>query len=137
MDTTPRGDTRAPRAYAAPAYEFIAETHVARLIEELAGDTACGARFLRDFVCAWDGRMDRLTVALDPRDDRALSATLLSLRSSSAMLGALVLGRTATEVLQSVRSNLAVQPEQMSRLRVVGSATCREMSHLADRLAAA
>jgi hypothetical protein len=87
------------------------------------------ARFVHDFINLWETRSQRLMKALGIRDFEDADVVLLSIRSSSTMLGAWPLEAIAGMVHSAVKAeDLAGSMRHLGRLHEVGAATCRELS---------
>jgi HPt (histidine-containing phosphotransfer) domain-containing protein len=114
-------------------YLHIDELHVTGLIRELTGDVAACVKFIEGFVRAWDERIARILDAVDRDDPDEAMAALLSLYSSSAMIGAKLLSREAKELHAEIRMTRRFTPGAVSRLANVGSASCAELIHLARK----
>jgi len=98
------------------------------------GDATSG-RFVLDFINLWETRSQRLMNALTRHDFDEADVVLLSIRSSSIMLGALTLEAIAGMVHAAVkRADLAGSLGHLARLREVGAQTCRELLALVQRL---
>jgi hypothetical protein len=113
---------------------LIDEAILRRLIRELGGDVVAGARFATDFVAAWDGRVANLHDAVDRNDPEDVATALLSIQTSSAMLGATLLFSAATELRQQLRTTRRVDAVAVDRLVQLGVQTCRELTAVAGRL---
>jgi len=104
------------------------------LLTQVGGDTSLRHRFLRDFVALWPSRAERLAESLARPDLEEAHVVLLSIRSTSTMVGAVVLESTAA----LVHSALALKDlpgcfRHLPRLIEVGEATCAELAVLAAR----
>jgi hypothetical protein len=98
------------------------------------GDENSG-RFVLDFINLWETRSQRLMNALTSRDFDDADVVLLSIRSSSTMLGAWPLEAIAGMVHGAVkRADIAGSVTHLSRLREVGAETCRELLALLESL---
>ncbi len=116
------------------AYRHIDEAHVTRLLQELAGDVRAGVRFIRDFVAAWDWRVARLLDAAERQDPEDVMTVLLSVRSSSAMLGATGLTLAALDLQNELTQTRQVDRSAVLRFIDVGTAACTELTELARKL---
>lgn len=115
------------------SYEHIDAARMRALMRELAGDQTACLRFVDDFLRSWDQRRSRVLHAVDgggPFDD-ALAA-LLTLATSSAMLGAHALSAAARELHSEARSLGNVPPRGADRLARIGAASCEELRLAAD-----
>ncbi|MFB2599487.1 hypothetical protein ACEXQE_16970 [Herbiconiux sp. P17] len=98
------------------------------------GDQTSG-RFVLDFINLWETRSQRLMNALSRHDFDEADVVLLSIRSSSTMLGAWPLEAIAGMVHAAVkRADLSSSLSHLARLREVGAATCRELLALVEGL---
>ncbi|KJC64943.1 hypothetical protein SAMN06295879_1158 [Agreia bicolorata] len=99
------------------------------LLTAVGWDEGARSRFARDFVSLWDTRVQRLTNALDSRDASEAHVVLLSIRSSSRMIGAQVIEATASLILSSLdRHDLDGCARHLGRLDQVGQETCIELA---------
>ncbi len=91
------------------------------------GDQNSG-RFVLDFINLWETRSQRLMNALDAGDFEDADVVLLSIRSSSTMLGAWPLEAIAGMVHSAVKAHdIAESLRHLPRLQEVGAQTCREL----------
>ena len=118
-------------------YRQIDETHVTRLLRELGGDVRAGVRFIRDFVAAWDWRVARLLDAAERQDPEDVMTVLLSVRSSSAMLGATALSLAALDLQDELTRTRSVDRSAVLRFIDAGTAACTELAALARKLESA
>jgi HPt (histidine-containing phosphotransfer) domain-containing protein len=103
------------------------------LLTHLGGDSESRRRFVRDYVRLWDQRVERLIEALDADDHDEAQTVLLSIRSSSAMVGAVVVEATASLLHSSIKKgDSAGCARHLKRLQVVGPDACRELATLFD-----
>ena len=92
------------------------------------GDDDRRGRFVHDFISMWETRSQRLMKALGDRDFDDADVVLLSIRSSSTMLGAWSLEAIAGMVHSAVKGfDLQGSLRHLPRLQAVGEATCREL----------
>lgn len=99
------------------------------LFSQLGGDRAIHNRFVNDFIALWRARAQRLSTALAAADVDEADVVLLSIRSSSNMLGAVRLEQTAVQVYSALKNNdLSGCAEQLPRLSAVGTETCLALS---------
>jgi len=96
-----------------------------------------GVRFVNDFVAAWEGRATNLIHSVDHQDFEGTSTVLLSIRATSAMLGATVLSSKANVLLGQLAENRRIDAHSVQELVAVGASTCRELTDLAHRLESA
>ncbi|GAA2239480.1 hypothetical protein N1031_17030 [Herbiconiux moechotypicola] len=101
----------------------------------VVGDDEHRGRFVHDFINLWETRSQRLMKALGIRDFEDADVVLLSIRSSSTMLGAWPLEAIAGMVHSAVKAeDLAGAMRHLARLHEVGSATCTELVSLLESL---
>lgn len=112
--------------------ELVDASRLSALVRELAGDTAACARFLDDFVAAWEPRRDRVLAAVGERDVGDALAALLSLASSSAMVGAGALSAAARRLHESARATGTLPAESAHELVALGAATIGELRRLGE-----
>ncbi|MBF4634911.1 hypothetical protein ITJ38_10905 [Agreia pratensis] len=99
------------------------------LLTSVGRDEGARTRFARDFVSLWDTRVQRLTDALDRRDAEETHVVLLSIRSSSKMIGAQVIEATASLMHSSLgREDIDGCARHLDRLDQVGRETCVELA---------
>jgi hypothetical protein len=98
------------------------------LLTAVGWDEGARTRFARDFVSLWETRVRRLAKALDSRDAEEAHVVLLSIRSSSKMIGAQVVDATASLMHSSLdRQDLEGCAQHLGRLDQVGQETCAEL----------
>lgn len=98
------------------------------LLTAVGRDEGARTRFARDFVSLWETRVRRLANALDRRDAEETHVVLLSIRSSSKMIGAQIIDATATLMHSSLdRQDLEGCARHLGRLDQVGRETCVEL----------
>ena len=104
-----------------------------RLRRDLGGDIAVQDRFVNDFLNLWHHRELRLHTALASADLVAADIVLLSIRSSSHMLGAVRLEDTAGRLHSTLKDqDLTGCRQQLPLLAEVGADTCLALSrHIA------
>ena len=104
-----------------------------RLRSDLGGDATVQHRFVHDFLALRQPRELRLSAALAVADLEDAEVVLLSIRSSSQMLGAVRLHHTAGRLQRTLKSqDLPSCRAQLAHLSVVGVDTCRALSrHIA------
>lgn len=76
-------------------YEILDERALDRLATELHGSRLIVRHFVDDFVAGWDVKLNRLHSACLAHDAAEAYVTLLSIRTSSEMIGAIALAKTA------------------------------------------
>jgi hypothetical protein len=111
-------------------YEYIDAARIERLARELVGDRHSCLRFIDDFVASSTVRIARVRSAVDQGIlDDALAA-LLSLATSSAMIGAESLARAAREVHAGAMLSGSMPAHAADGLENINSASCAELMHL-------
>jgi hypothetical protein len=91
------------------------------------GDDDRRGRFVHDFINLWETRSQRLMKALGTRDFEDADVVLLSIRSSSTMLGAWPLEAIGGMMHSAVKAfDLQGALRHLARLNEVGAATCCE-----------
>ncbi|MDJ0338421.1 hypothetical protein [Cryobacterium sp. PH31-O1] len=100
-----------------------------RLSSDLGGDVAVQHRFVNDFLALWHTRELRLRTAIAAADLEDADIVLLSIRSSSKMLGAVRLDHTASQLHSTVKDkDLSGCRRQLPHLSEVGVDTCMALS---------
>lgn len=118
-------------------YEHIDVSRISRLASELANDASACVRFIDDYIEAWQHRQARVATAVDRvAIDDALAA-LLSLSTSSAMLGAEGLSVAARALHAEARSIGTVSARGADHLARIGEAVCIELRHATEQMRAA
>ncbi len=93
---------------------------------------------MHDFINLWETRSQRLMKALGSEDYEDADVVLLSIRSSSTMLGAWPLEAIAGMVHSAVKdADLTRSMSHLARLHEVGANTCRELVLLVQTPSAA
>ena len=114
----------APRSDAAPLVDPAA---LQELGEQL-NSAAVAKGFARDYAQMWDQRYDALATALDRRDQAAALDAVLSLKTSSSMVGGLRLAELAAELEEVIRSgSLAQAASRLGDVAARGSETVDEL----------
>ena len=109
------------------SYEHIDVSRISGLTRELSDDASACLRFIDDYIRAWEQRQARVTMAVDrPAVDDALAA-LLSLATSSAMIGAEGLSAAAKALYAETRELGRVPACGADRLSRIGIAVCDEL----------
>ncbi|TFD61519.1 hypothetical protein E3T39_05570 [Cryobacterium suzukii] len=105
-----------------------------RLRSDLGGDVAVENRFVKDFLALWHKRELRLRTALASADLEDAEIVLLSIRSSSTMLGAVRLENTAGHLHRTLKAqDLPGCRQQLPLLSVVAADTCLALSRYIAR----
>ena len=111
-------------------YEHIDADRILRLARDLVGDVRSCVRFIDDFVGASASRIARVQLAVDNgRLEDALTA-LLSLASSSSMIGAESLARVARDLHTEATRSGSLPAHAAAHLEWVSAASCAELAHL-------
>jgi len=98
------------------------------LLTSVGRDAGARSRFALDFVSLWETRVRRLTNALDRRDAEEAHVVLLSIRSSSKMIGAQVIEAAASLMHSALeRQEFESCTRHLPRLDQVGQETCAEL----------
>lgn len=114
------------------SYQHIDVARIPDLARELAMDVVACLRFVDDFLQAWDARRSRVLHGVDsPVVDDALAA-LLTLSTSSAMIGATSLSAAAKQLHAESRALGTVPPTGADQLAYIGAVSCDELRHAAD-----
>lgn len=109
----------------------VDETVLARLRRDVGGDAATVRRFARNFVSHWAERTARLEQALAESSTPDADVVLLSIRSSSRMLGAAQLEAESARMLGALaRDDLAGCRRCLPELGRIGDETCLELTEL-------
>jgi hypothetical protein len=111
-------------------YEYIDADRITRLARDLVGDLPSCVRFVDDFVAALGGRIARIQRAVDLGDLDDALASLLSLSTSSAMIGAAMLSEAARDLHAEASLSHALPGRAADRLERIGVASCAELSRL-------
>ena len=82
---------------------LVDPTVLTGLQAELGGDRSIVTRFVRNYIDLLPWRVDRLNVALNNLDMEDAMDAVLSLKTSSHMVGAICMSRLATELEISIR----------------------------------
>ncbi|MCU1634863.1 MAG: hypothetical protein JWQ68_102 [Cryobacterium sp.] len=113
--------------------EYIDPTALTRLLDDLAGDVNCLRRFVQDFVSLWDTRARQLADAIAAQVLDTAHVVLLSIRSSSRMVGAPLLETCALVMLNAVKAaDLDELRSQVASLIELGRMTCLALGELLD-----
>ena len=108
---------------------LIDDSSLVTLLGSMGHDQVAVARFVRDFVSLWDTRVQRLTNALDLPDLEETHVVLLSIRSSSRMIGAQMVEATAGLMHSALgRQDIDGTRQHLGRLIQIGQETSHELS---------
>jgi len=111
-------------------YEHIDADRITRLARDLVGDVRSCLRFVDDFVGASANRIARVQHAVDNGALDDALASLLSLATSSAMIGAHSLSRAARDLHSEAMLAGSIPARAADRLERINSASCAELVHL-------
>jgi hypothetical protein len=110
-------------------YEHIDVGRLRGLNRELTDDASACVRFIEDYITAWEHRQARVSTAVDRYVIDDALAALLSLSTSSAMLGADGLSAAARALYVEARQLGTVPARGADRLARIGNAVCDELRH--------
>ena len=100
-----------------------------RLTAGVFGSAVIARRFFADFISSWERRMRRLVSALDAADAEDVYVALLSIRSTSEMVGAVPLSRLARKLENLARGGqLDACRAELGELRRVGALTIQALA---------
>jgi hypothetical protein len=106
-------------------------TALGDLLASLGGDALALARFMRDFVNLWGSRSERLATALARADADEAHVVLLSIRSTSVMVGAVRLEAVAAGLHNTLKfGDFDGCRGQLAGLAEAGAVTCAELVEL-------
>lgn len=110
---------------------YVDEAVLERLRTDLGGDAASVRRFVRNFVSQWREREERLERALAHPDAEEAAVVLLSIGSSSGMLGAVRLQAECAAILGTLsQCDLPGCRRSLPALTRIGDETCLELTEL-------
>ena len=113
-------------------YQHIDVARIPDLARELAMDVTACLRFVDDFLHAWETRRTRVLRAVEsPLVDDALAA-LLTLSTSSAMVGATTLSAAAKQLHAESRQLGTVPATGAVQLDRIGAESIAELRHATD-----
>lgn len=99
-------------------------------LSEQLNSTAVAQGFARDYAEMWDQRYDSLAGALDRRDQAAALDAVLSLKTSSSMVGGLRLAELAGRLEAAIRAgNLQYAESLLGDVAARGSETVDELQY--------
>jgi hypothetical protein len=114
------------------SYQYIDAARIPDLARELAMDVTACLRFVDDFLRAWDTRRTRVLHGVgSPVVDDALAA-LLTISTSSAMVGATTLSTTAQQLHAEARQLGSVPATGADRLTLIGAESIAELRHATE-----
>ena len=112
----------------------IEATALRSLLSQVGGDRDLQRRFVHDYVQLWRSRSERLTAALAvPTAGNAEEAhvVLLSIRSSSTMVGAVRVEATAAMMHDALRDgDIAGSVRHIDQLNRVGELACADLAQM-------
>lgn len=99
------------------------------LLSQMGGDKEMQRRFVHDFVHLWRSRSQRLKTALAFPDAEEAHVVLLSIRSSSTMVGAVTVEAAAAMMHDALRDgDIAGSARHYQRLNEVGEQACDDLA---------
>src|SRR6478735_7274820 len=132
------GPLPAAEALAGGAVPAAPSTDAAPLVDPAAlqdlgeqlNSAAVAQGFARDYAEMWDQRYDSLAAALDRRDQAAALDAVLSLKTSSSMVGGLRLAELAGRLEAAIRAgNLHYAESLLGDVAARGSETVDELQY--------
>jgi hypothetical protein len=111
-------------------YEHIDADRIKRLARDLVGDVNSCVRFVDDYVGASASRIARVQHAIDNGRLEDALTSLLSLASSSAMVGAESLARVARELHAEATRSGSLPARAAEYLEWINAASCAELADL-------
>lgn len=118
-------------------YEHIDVARIRGLAAELSNDASACVRFIDDYISSWEHRQARVATAVDRSAIDDALAALLSLSTSSAMLGAEGLSAAARDLYSEARRLGTIPARGADRLARIGDAVCIELRLATAELRAA
>ena len=109
------------------SYEHIDVSRLSGLTRELADDARACLRFVDEYIRVWEERQGRITSAVERSGIDDALAALLSLSTSSAMIGADSLSAAARSLYSEARRLGTVPARGADRLGRIGAAVCDEL----------
>jgi hypothetical protein len=119
------------------SYEHIDVSRIARLTSELARDRSATLRFLDDYLNAWEHRHARVASGVEGAGIDDALAALLSLATSSTMIGADGLSAAARSLYLEALQVGTIPGRGADRLGRIGEAVCAELRTVSATLRAA
>ena len=109
--------------------KHIEATALRALLSQVGGNAELQRRFVHDFVHLWGSRTQRLRAALAFPDAEEAHVVLLSIRSSSTMVGAVTVEATAAMMHDALREgDIAGSVRHINRLDEVGESACHDLA---------
>ena len=101
---------------------------VLRQLEEELGDSGVARSFVTDYIGIWEDRIQYLIRSVAEDDSDAAMDAVLSLKSSSTMVGGVRLAQLASELEEAVRDgNMAKAQSMLDDVAQRGSETVDEL----------
>ncbi|MCS5723094.1 hypothetical protein N1028_13135 [Herbiconiux sp. CPCC 203407] len=117
-------------------YRYVDPDALVSLLNAVGDDDRRG-RFVHDFISLWETRSQRLMKAMGQHDYEDADVVLLSIRSSSTMLGAWPLEAIGGMMHTQIKNfDIPGAMVHLARLHEVGSATCRELTGVLESMRA-
>ena len=117
-------------------YRYVDQDALVSLLNAVGDDDRRG-RFVHDFISLWETRSQRLMKAMGQHDYEDADVVLLSIRSSSTMLGAWPLEAIGGMMHTQIKNfDIPGAMVHLARLHEVGSATCRELTSVLESMRA-
>lgn len=105
------------------------------LQESLEGELSLCRSFVSRYVEMWPGRFDRIHAAVTAGNNEAALDSVLSLRSSSLMVGAAQLGELATDLFQLLEyRNHAEALSKLPALQACGDQTACQLTAFCTKM---
>jgi hypothetical protein len=115
-------------------YRYVDPDALVSLLNAVGDDDRRG-RFVHDFISLWETRSQRLMKAMGQHDYEDADVVLLSIRSSSTMLGAWPLEAIGGMMHTQIKNfDIPGAMVHLARLHEVGSATCRELTSVLESM---
>lgn len=111
-------------------YEYIDADRITRLARDLLGDTRSCLRFIDDFVGSSGERIARVRRSVDQAGIDDALASLLSLATSSVMIGAVSLANAARDLHTEAMRSGSIPAQGAEHLERINSASSAELVHL-------
>lgn len=112
-----------------PTLPLVSLETLLSLKESLGGEQDLCRNFVSRYVEMWPGRFDRIHAAIAASDSQQAMDSVLSLRSSSIMVGAAQLGALADEIVHLLEcSHLAAARGKLARLKACGNETAGRLA---------
>ncbi|MCX6497452.1 MAG: Hpt domain-containing protein [Arthrobacter sp.] len=120
--------TALPDTAGNPGAQPLVDPAALQDLGEQLNSAAVAKGFARDYARMWDQRYASLSTALNRRDQAAALDAVLSLKTSSSMVGGLRLAELASELEELIRSGeLALAASRLGDVAARGSETVDEL----------